>query len=210
MFRRSMLETALPFPEGPGWQFHDHWLSSVALATGRMAYVDKPLYDYVQHSNAITGQVAVDRDESTASTGAAVRGSRLPVLKIPRGFFGAWRVAYFSAYLQLQLQAEVLLARCPRPLTGRRRRSLRLLSRADTSIPGSLWLLARCARPLFGRNETLGTEELLLRGLLWRRLIRSRSRSTGPPDGKLLTAALPPFDIENLSPSRMKRWRSNR
>ena len=209
MFRRSMLETALPFPEGPGWQFHDHWLGSVALATGRLAYVDKPLYDYIQHSNAITGQVTVNPDEDTGSTGKAVRRSRLPALKLPRGFFAAWHVAYFRAYLQLQLQAEVLLARCRPSLTGRRSRALRLLSRADTSVSGSLWLLARTVRPLFGRNETLGTEQLLLRGLLWRRLIGPRSRGKGPSDGNLLSASLPPFDIEQLGTSRIKRWRAN-
>ncbi len=40
-----------PLP-GSAWStaFHDHWLALVALASGRIAYVDRSLYDYVQHS----------------------------------------------------------------------------------------------------------------------------------------------------------------
>ena len=50
MFPRRLLDYALPFPAALGHAFHDHWLAMVALATGRIAYVDRPLYDYVQHS----------------------------------------------------------------------------------------------------------------------------------------------------------------
>ncbi len=211
MFHRSMLEMALPFPEGPGWQFHDHWLGCVAMATGKLAYVDRPLYDYVQHANAITGQVAVDASEGAEVGEEPDRANRrrriLPSL--PRGFFGAWQIAYFRAYLQLQLQAAVLLSRCPDDLDRRRRRSLGLLSRADSSVLGPLWLTSRMLRPLIGRNETLGTEQLLLRGLLWRRLIGPRSRGQGPPDGKSRDAGLPAFDMDKLGSNRIKRWRAN-
>jgi hypothetical protein len=49
LFRREVADVALPFPDSPGFQFHDHWLAVVALASGDVAYVDRPLYDYVQH-----------------------------------------------------------------------------------------------------------------------------------------------------------------
>src|SRR4051794_12841846 len=55
LFRRELLEFALPFPETPGKQYHDHWLGLVALATGRVSYLDRPLYDYVQHGTAALG-----------------------------------------------------------------------------------------------------------------------------------------------------------
>ena len=35
--------------------FHDHWLAVVAMARGEIAYVDEPLYDYVQHHDAVIG-----------------------------------------------------------------------------------------------------------------------------------------------------------
>ncbi len=57
MFRRELLDLAVPFPDTPGFQFHDHWLALVALAAGRVEYVDRPLYDYVQHPRAVFGHV---------------------------------------------------------------------------------------------------------------------------------------------------------
>ena len=55
LFRRELLELALPFPPRHGSPYHDHWLAVVALASGRIAYVDRPLYDYVQHRGAALG-----------------------------------------------------------------------------------------------------------------------------------------------------------
>ncbi len=55
LFRRELVELALPFPPPHGDIFHDHWLALVALATGEIRYVDRPLYDYVQHSAAALG-----------------------------------------------------------------------------------------------------------------------------------------------------------
>ena len=34
LFRRELLDVALPFPDTPGFQFHDHWLGVAALAAG--------------------------------------------------------------------------------------------------------------------------------------------------------------------------------
>jgi len=55
MFRRSLLEYALPLPEPVGDAYHDWWLGLVALATGHIAYIPKPLYDYVQHPRQVVG-----------------------------------------------------------------------------------------------------------------------------------------------------------
>ena len=57
MMRREVAELALPFPDTPGHAFHDAWLAAVALAAGEVAYVDRPLYDYVQHRAAFFGSV---------------------------------------------------------------------------------------------------------------------------------------------------------
>ena len=96
LFRRRVIEHALPFPDGPGWDFHDHWLALVAMALGEVAYVDRPLYDYVQHPGAVLGQ-------------AAQRIRRRPGLRDRlrdrRGFLDRWRSAYFSLYLQREFHA---------------------------------------------------------------------------------------------------------
>src|SRR5262249_57433615 len=55
LFRRELVDDALPFPPKHAGPFHDHWLAIVALARGEIVYVDEPLYDYVQHGDAVIG-----------------------------------------------------------------------------------------------------------------------------------------------------------
>ena len=60
LMRREVVERALPFPEVPGEQYHDHWLGLVAMTLGDVGYVDRPLYDYVQHGGAALGHAAAN------------------------------------------------------------------------------------------------------------------------------------------------------
>ena len=46
VFRRSLLDAALPFPAG--W-VHDEWLATLACLTGTIELVEHPLIDYRQH-----------------------------------------------------------------------------------------------------------------------------------------------------------------
>ena len=55
LFRRELLYDLLPFPDRVGDAFHDHWTACVALARGRLAYVDEPLHDYYQHGESVIG-----------------------------------------------------------------------------------------------------------------------------------------------------------
>jgi glycosyltransferase involved in cell wall biosynthesis len=48
LFRKELLASALPFPEG--W-VHDEWLGAVAAATGRVDVLAEPLIDYRQHAS---------------------------------------------------------------------------------------------------------------------------------------------------------------
>ncbi len=65
LFRRELLEDALPFPPAQFAHFHDHWIGLTALALGDIAFVDRPLYDYVQHGERLArprgGQPACPR-----------------------------------------------------------------------------------------------------------------------------------------------------
>ena len=116
LFRGELLDVALPFPEPPGDQFHDHWLGLVALSTGRIAYVDRPLYDYVQHEGAALGHVAAN-----VGVGRGVFVRRL-LRGQWTGLVSGWRAAYFLAYCRLRLLAEVLLMRCDDVMSRRSRR----------------------------------------------------------------------------------------
>jgi glycosyltransferase involved in cell wall biosynthesis len=157
LFRRELLELALPFPETPADEYHDHWIALVALGTGQIAYVDRPLYDYVQHHGATLGHAAANvpaRERRRAEAGHRGGGAR----------------ADYVHYLRLRLLAESLIARGGARLGPSARRSMRRFIRAERSPFGLLWLLARPARQLAGRNETMGAELRLVRGLAWRRL----------------------------------------
>jgi len=55
LFKRELLDVALPFPERVGDSYHDWWIGCVALANGKLKYIDKPLYEYHQHAGNVLG-----------------------------------------------------------------------------------------------------------------------------------------------------------
>ena len=201
VFRRRVIDYALPFPTGPGWNFHDHWLALVAMSLGGFVYVDRPLYDYVQHPGAVLGRAASNQDSSHADSSRRPRASLRPF----RGSFDRWRAAYFILYLQRDLYARVLLARCGSELSRPKRRALRLIVAAARSPLAFAWLATRPARALLGRNETLGLEGSLAIGILWRYLIVLRVWGRERPGRLKADASLRDFDLRNLE-SRQRRW----
>ena len=62
MIRASLLEQALPIPEG--W-VHDEWLALVAAAQGGVLFQEDPLIRYRQHENNEIGASKTDYDEAT-------------------------------------------------------------------------------------------------------------------------------------------------
>jgi glycosyltransferase involved in cell wall biosynthesis len=201
LFRREVLDIALPFPEGPGWEFHDHWLGLVALASGDVNYVDRPLYDYVQHPRAVLGQI-VDRAEA-----APGRARLRPLRPSLRGRLAGWRAAYFRVYLHLEVLAQTLLLRGHGTIAARRRRTLERFVAAEQRPLVVAWLALRPLRRLLGRNETLGAEGLPVRGILWRWLTGLR---LSLPRQSRADATMPPFDPATFSQRRMRRWRARR
>jgi glycosyltransferase involved in cell wall biosynthesis len=198
LFRREVAELALPFPDSPGIEFHDHWIALVALTSGEIAYVDKPLYDYVQHGGAILGKVA--RVDGKAEHGLAGRSRR------PRPRMRALRAAYFLGWIPSEVRARTLLLRCADRLTPSKCRVLERHLHAASSGSGFTWLVLRPLRGLWGRNETLGAEWELASGILWRALAGLVSRIPGWPDKWLLDARFP--DPPHFEHRGLRRWRS--
>lgn len=57
VFRRELLDLALPFPSlGAPSQYHDHWIGLCALASGGMNILDGVLQDYIQHTGNVVGE----------------------------------------------------------------------------------------------------------------------------------------------------------
>jgi hypothetical protein len=192
LFHRRLLEVALPFPDTPGFQFHDSWLSVAALACGRVAYVDRPLYDYVQHPGAVFGDVT--------------HGPRRPRAVRPGNPLTRWRAAYFHGYLGRAALAQVLLMRLAGRIDERKRRTLERFVACDDSPSALAWLGLRPARCLLGRTETLGSEVSLAAGVAWKQIAVRLARRGGLRPRRLLDASIPPPD--RFSQKRLRRWRA--
>jgi glycosyltransferase involved in cell wall biosynthesis len=193
LFRRDLLDYALPFPPGQFHHFHDHWLGLTALALGEVTFVSRPLYDYVQHRDAVLGHAEANR---MTRLGDRFRGWRRPL----RDRVGLWRLTYFVDACRLLQFATILKLRCGDAMAPAKRRALDRFMRADRSLLPLGWLAARAARELLGRPETLGAELGLLFGFAWRRALGATTRSGAPPR-RLRLDARPPSRLA-LKPGR--------
>ena len=175
LFRRGLLDYVLPFPPAHGSPYHDHWLALVALSRGEIAYVDEPLWDYVQHADAVIGHSAANRPP--LRLGRALRERRR------RGGKTAMAVYYYD-WLQLRVLVEVLRLRCWPAMSEGKRRALTWLLAAERNPAAFAWLLGRRARRLRGRNETLDRELYFGFGLAGARVSELAGLGCGePPPG---------------------------
>ncbi len=191
LFRREVGERAVPFPDTPGIDFHDHWIALVALASGEINYVDRPLYDYVQHPAAILGKVAGESRRRR-------RPGHLPRMR-------EWRAAYFLGFIPGRMFALTLLMRCGALLTPTKRRALERYLASERSALAFVWLILRPLRGVFGRTETLGGEWELARGLVWRRAAGITASRWWPARVALDTQLPHAAQFEHR---RLRRWRA--
>jgi glycosyltransferase involved in cell wall biosynthesis len=181
---RALLDHILPFPPAQFAHFHDHWIGLVALSRGDIAFVEHPLYDYVQHHAATLGHAAANR--------MTALGDRLRSLRSdPRERVRMWRLHYFVDVARLQQLATILLLRGERGMRADKRRSLERFLGADQSLRALAGLWRRGARELVGTPETLGAEWMLAYAFTWRRLLTASARPR-PVRGLRLDAAPPP------------------
>jgi glycosyltransferase involved in cell wall biosynthesis len=184
LFRRELLDFTLPFPPAQFAHYHDHWLAVTTLALGEIEFVDRPLYDYVQHGAASLGH-------ATANQMPALR-ERLSSLRTraPRDRIRKWRMHYFVDVARLWQFATVLQLRCGTRMSRRRRRTIEQWLGAERSASMLVTLAVRGVRELVGRPETLGAEWMLFGALVWRRLLTLTARPA--PQRWLRLDAVPP------------------
>ncbi len=187
LMRREVVERALPFPEVPGEQYHDHWLGLVAMTLGDVAYVDRPLYDYVQHGGAALGHTAANA--GIGDQRPATRAIRARLLAGPlRRRRARPTSAATSGSRCSPRRCSAVVAEAPR----RKRAALARFARADRSRAGIAWLQLRSWRGLAGRGETLRVEKMLAESLLWRHILEYHSRDWERPIGSPFDASMPP------------------
>jgi len=183
LFPRDLLDDALPFPPAQFAHFHDHWIGLTALALGDIRFVDRPLYDYVQHGGATLGHAAANRMPGLRDRLGALR-------RDPRERVRLWRMHYFVDACRLMQFATILELRCGDRMRPAKRRSLARFVRADRSALALARLAVRGARELVGRPETLGAEWMLFHAFTWRRLVVATARDS--PQRRLRLDAVPP------------------
>jgi GT2 family glycosyltransferase len=180
---RSLLEDALPFPPAQFAHFHDHWLALAARALGDIRYLDRPLYDYVQHGGATLGHV-----NATSTTRL---NERLRHRRGARERVRLWRMHYFVDVCRLMQFATVLEMRCGERMPPARRRALARFLAADGSATTTAALALRGLRDLRrDRPQTLGAEWMLSLALAWRRLLAATARDR--PQRAVRLDAVPP------------------
>jgi glycosyltransferase involved in cell wall biosynthesis len=189
LFRAELLDDALPFPPAQFGHYHDHWIALTALALGDIAFVDRPLYDYVQHADASLGHAA-----ATHMMGLRDRLRR--ITGDPRERVRLWREHYFVDAARILHLATVLRMRAGDRMPARRRRTLDRFLRSERSgrALAELWL--RGGREVLGRHETNGAEWVLAYAFTWRRLLAASVRDR--PTRGLRLDAVPPA---RLAPS---------
>ena len=173
MFRRRLLAYLLPFPDRIGVAFHDHWIGCTALTLGSVRYIDRPLYDYIQHGANVIGYYVLPRQGLAALALWALK------LLAPwhwkaalKAHFIRAKEIYFNDLLRIKHLAWVLQLRTGGQVPAANGIVLRRLVQLDTSWRTAGWLAARA---LIGRRRasvTMGAETCLLRGVWWRMCLR--------------------------------------
>ena len=139
-----------------------------ALALGDIAFVDRPLYDYVQHGDAVARPRGGQPDARPCATGSR------RLRRDPRERVRLWRMHYFVDVCRLMQFATVLRMRCGDRMTppsgGRSSGSWPPTARCRRSR--RLWARGACASSLRRRPETLGRRDGRSRyAFAWRRAV---------------------------------------
>ena len=213
MFPRTLLDDLLPFPERLGDMFHDHWIGAMALALGEIRYVDRPLYDYVQHSNNVVGH-HVPHAPLRQLYGLIACLFAIVFRKPDRwDTLGRWNNIYQSDVQRVQLIAQMISLRGNERIACDKRRTLQRFMNIDTSLSGLLWLIGRgLTRNLFRYSETMGNEFYFVRGVLWRYVENFRGwrwelrRALGQMDAGI--SATPPMTETPVPPGTGHSWAS--
>ena len=167
MFRASLLADVLPFPKQVGPAFHDHWIGLVALLKGSIGYVDRPLYDYVQHTKSVIGHNYYKGTGTLSAFATLVRAGRHPRSVTTVAAQLLKQAADDHVFVtQKVVLARTLLLRNPE-LPPERRAVLERFARYDTSMIAAL--VDKIAA-ILARRRTLNIEGLLLWSMAGARL----------------------------------------
>jgi glycosyltransferase involved in cell wall biosynthesis len=172
LFRRSVLDWALPFPPPVGETYHDRWIALVSSVLGGIAFVDRPLYDYVQHPASALGHAGATEPGRRRGESRLVAIRRRYADLRRRRFHPNWR-SHDSVLIRSVQEAEVLRLRLGERMSPVERRAVARIARLPTSPAVQARVLVRHLARAPRRRP--GREGALARAIAWRRLVRMRS-----------------------------------
>ncbi|GAA1984886.1 glycosyltransferase [Microbacterium pumilum] len=167
VFRREVLDLALPFPRMPTRvEVHDHWIAVCAAMLGPTVVVDDVLQDYVQHAANVLGEVAGNPERlrpasalrTLLAAGQRYEGSRSP-LALARALYDmgfGWR-AQMTATLSARITPATTTLSTVQRVFGSATRSgyaLRYLARGSIHGPSNALMLTsgKALHPWLGRR----------------------------------------------------------
>lgn len=191
LFRSELLDYVLPFPATEGLM-HDHWLALVAMSLGDVAYVGRPLYDYVQHSGAALGHEQLRPRRRAARPRLRSVRDREGLRRVIVDRLAQMRRCYYVV-LGVAAAAKLLLLRLDGAMDGRKERAVRRCATLDRSPAAWAWLAWSLLSSRIDRSRTRGVERLMLIGALWQptqRAMRSLGLPPAGPHGKTMAVML--------------------
>ncbi|MBI5640864.1 MAG: glycosyltransferase [Nitrospirae bacterium] len=214
MIRRDLMPYLLPFPKKIGDSYHDHWMASIALTKGTMAYVDRPLYDYYQHADNIIGHY-------TRSNGITVRKIKEAFQRVRSGlksgemsqhiksFLWHSRDVYLNDVVRIILISNILLLRCG-DAAIRKRSVIKQFAGFEQSAFG---IFVQGVKGKLLRRSTLGAEFYCFRSVIMQKLMNSYfrlrkdrflSRYTGLVPSKVSSSAVKVESVGSVDVIRQK------
>jgi glycosyltransferase involved in cell wall biosynthesis len=216
LFRASLRPDVLPFPKQVGPAFHDHWIGLVGLLKGGIGYVDRPLYDYVQHTTGVIGHNHYKGTGVLSALATLLRAFRRPreVTTVAAQLLKRAADDHIFVTQKVVLARTLLLRNSNLP--PEQRAALERFTRFDTSLRAAL---DEKIAAMIARRHTLNREGLLLwsmigtrlRNLALRRkqgdLLRQQINNPGLPllgtvarAARLFHPAVPPAPIDPADP----------
>lgn len=169
LFSAELIADLLPFPPKINGAMHDWWIGTTALALGSVAYIDEPLYDYVQHRGNVLGHLAPPVPRLSAEDVRVLLSASVPRRPEAAEVVERARCDYFDHVQRVVLHAKTLELRCAGRWSSPERHDDALrIARMDSSGRDLAWMLGRGLLRWGRPSVTIARELMLARGIAWR------------------------------------------
>jgi glycosyltransferase involved in cell wall biosynthesis len=167
MFRKELLARLLPLPRLANL-YYDNFIGCIALCQGNIKYVDRPLYDYYQHSSNVIGHCVPAKDNSRREKVCLFEFRKRLVRTL-----GYYYEFYFAHYARRVVLANVLKLRCTP--SGEKQAVIERFMSLEGSARGLVLQVVK-DRFLCKKDITMGIDSGILKSVISKNIINSYFR----------------------------------